>query len=325
MIALKGIKEVASIQPNGVWDSRDRENAMILGEPIDARGSFVDLVSLVSVTKTVEPTEYVYYHTARIPTDKAEVVTTDGIVTLRTNSLVAPTLFTFIQVASNEEQVLINYLAERKEDVMARINETIEDGLNTYEIQYVVSLLAAACASTGNQVTLGSGVSTFQYQHVIQMLQQVNKYGDQYVLLMGTTCYQDFLLWEWTDNKNQNIRAQFDKIGIKPYQIPAWEVDLDSVTKYQMTATKAYLVAIKSSAKTGGKPILFVRRKLGAIASMLGIQTENGDVPERLILRCPAPRKATSSSTLAISMIGYEDIVAASVNNYLVSEFTRTT
>lgn len=327
MIALNytKVKEVAADVEKyaGLIGERAKEVAQIIGEPLDARNSFVDVVNLVAETRTVAPTEYVYYHSARIPSDKCEVITADGIVTQRTNSLIAPTAFTFIDVSSNEEMVKITDLAKRKEDIMARVNETINDGLNSYEIQYVVALMAAGAASSGNTVTLGSGVSTFQFQHVVQMLQQVNKYGDAYVLLMGTTVYQDFLLWDWTDNKNQNIKAQFNALGIVAKQIPAWEVDVDSSTKYQMVATKAYLVATRVAGNK--KPVLFVRRQLGEIANLLGVVSVAGDVPERLVLQSmnPVSVGTNNARTLSVALVGFEEVVGACTNVYGVSEFTR--
>ena len=328
MVALKkvAVKEVAAAQAEkfGMMDNRQREIAQIIGEPIDARNYFVDVVSLVAETRTVAPTEYVYYHTARIPTDRVEVITADSVVTQRTNSLVAPTQFTFVDVASNEEIVKLTDLAKRKEDIMARVNESINDGLNTKEINYTVALLAAGASASSNTVTLGSGVTTFQYQHVIQMLQQVNKYGDSYVLLMGTTVYSDYLLWDWTDNKYQNIKAQFDRMGIRAMQIPAWAAtDEDSGSITQMTATKAYLVATRAAGNK--KPILFVRRQLGELAGLMGVESVAGDVPERLVLQSsnPVAVGASNARTLSVALVGYEEIVGACVNNYAVSEFTR--
>lgn len=327
MITLKTVpvKETASAQEKyaHVHGEKAREIAQIIGEPIDARNYFVDVVNAVSEVHTVEPEEYVYYHTARIPTDRFEVATNDSVVTQRSNSLIAPTAFTFMDVASNEELVKWTDLAKRKENIMARVNESINDGLNTKEINYVVSLLAAGATASSNLVTLGSGVTTFQFQHVIQMLQQVNKYGNAYVLLMGTTCWQDYLLWDWTDNKNQNIRAQFDNLGIKPLQISAFTAtDEDSGSIAQMTATKAYLVATAGNKK----PILFVRRKLGEIAGMLGVMSSQGDIPERLVVESAGVTGvgATNVRTLAVSLVGYEEIVAACVNSYQVSEFSRS-
>lgn len=327
MITLKYVntKELAAdaTYRSNLLGDRAKEIAQIIGEPIDARNAFTDVVNLVAEVRTAQPTDYVYYHTARIPSDKVEVITADGIVTQRTNSLIAPTQFTFIDVSSNEEMVKLTDLAKRKEDIMARVNESINDGLNSYEIQYVVALMAAAAASSTNQVTLGSGVATFQFQHVIQMLQQVNKYGDSYVLLMGTTVYQDFLLWDWTDDKNQNIRQQFNNLGIVAKQIPAWEVDVDGSTKYQMVATKAYLVATRVAGNK--KPLLFVRRQLGELAAMLGVVSVAGDVPERLVLQSMNPISVGTNNarTLSVALIGFEEVVAAATNIYGISEFSR--
>ena len=328
MIALKHsqVKEIAANAEKyaDILGSRAKEIAQVVGEPIDARNYFTDVVNMVSEVRTADPEEYVYYHTARIPTDRIEVVTADAVVTQRTNSLIAPTAFTFIDVASNEEIVKLTDLAKRKENIMARVNESINDGLNTKEINYVVSLLAAAATSSSQTVTLGSGVTTFQYQHVIQMLQQVNKYGDEYVLLMGTTCYQDYLLWNWTDNKNQDIFAAFRNIGIKPVQVQAWAAtDEDSGSITQMTATKAYLVATRT--KSAKKPILMVRRKLGDLAGLLGVTSVDGDVPERLVLQSmnPVGAGASNARTLSVALTGFEELVAACVNIYAVSEFTR--
>ena len=328
MIALtfSKIKEIAadSAEYSQLLGNRAKEIAQVFGEPIDARNYFVDLVKMVANVETVPPEEFAYYHTARIPTDTIEVVTADSIVTQNTNSLIAPTQLDFIDVASNEEIVKFTDLAKRKENIMARVNKSINDGLNTKEINYAVGLLAAAALASGNTVTLGTGVETFQFKHVIKMLQKVNKYGDAYKLMMGTTVYEDYLLWNWTDNKNQDIFEAFKRMNIEAVQIPGWvATDEDDGSISQMSATKAYLVATRSNLK----PLLFIRRQLGELSNLLGVVSEKGDVPERLIIQSLAPVAAGASNSrlLSVAMTGFEELVAAAVNNYMVCEFSRET
>ena len=87
-------------------------------------------------------------------------------------------------------------------------------------------------------------------------------------------------------------------------------------------ATKAYLVALDTEV---GKPILFVRKRLGDI-DLLGAAIKNlGDKAERWIFASPMPvtHVAGNARYLAVALTGIEEVVIAIVNPYALSSYTR--
>lgn len=303
----------------------DPELAMILGEPSDARKAYAPIVEAICDTAVALPTDYVYYHTSRLPTDRVTVITSTGAATQNVNSLVAPNAFTFIDLASNEEQVSWVDLAARKEDVIARLNKSIETGMNNYELYYVLQLLDSAATAVSQAVTLGSGETRFDFTHAVQMLQHVSKYGDQFVLLCGDTVYQDYLLWEFNDNKNVSLKAQLKEMGVEVMRVPTFSLTIDGGATNIMTATKAFMVAKQAGTTVNGKPLVMVRRDLGEITGLAGIQREDGSNPTRLIIKSMAPVATGSTNTrkLAAAFVGFEVLVAAAINPYAISSFTR--
>lgn len=303
------------------------EVSQILGEPRDARvnNGFDQIITMVSEVASAEPTDYVYYHVARIPVDKVVNITSTGYVVQENISLIAPTAFTFIDMASNEQYVKFVDLAKRKEDVLARVNQSIDFGLNSWELYYLLGLMATACASTGNQVTLDTAEVRFSFEHAVEMIQKVVDYGDNYVLLMGANVDADVKMWEFNDNKFMSTLAQLERLGVKRVRVPAFSVTVDGTPTAIIDPNKAYLVALNSNSAMAQKPCLFVRRKLGEIAELTGVLSADGKVPERLILTTgnPVPVGATNQRMLAVAVNGYEELVAAITNPYAICEFER--
>ena len=307
------------------------EVARTIGEPKDPRKPYPQLVSMLCDTDTADPEEYVYYFDAIQDTDKIYVITSNGAVTQENVSPDTPAALTFVDLATPEYYIKLTDYVSRKENVLARKNATINRALNSYETYKIVTLLAAAASSSGNQNTLGSGFTRFSFPHLIDMLEQVQDYGDNYKLVLGATCWKDLKLWNWNDNKYQSITEAFADLHIEDIKLSlagaASQVSIDAdnsggvVATDMLGATKAYLVAKDTEM---GSPLLFVRKKLDSLKQLGGFIFENGDQPERLVSVSPNPISVVSGSRyLAIGVTGYEQIACACVNQFSISEFTR--
>jgi len=299
------------------------EIARVIGEPRDPRKSYPDLVKLICEVDTADPDEYVYYYDVLEDTDKVYTITSGGSVTSSNVSPDTPTLFNFVDVASPEYYVKLTDLMKAKERVLARKKQTINRALNGYEINYLISLMATACNSSGNQVSLGSSETSFQIDHLVEMVDKVKDYGDGYVLLVSSTIEQDIILWNWTHDKNIDVFQTFDKLNVKIVRIPNTTVTIDNSSTSLITSTKAYLVATNSNAAVGKNPLLFVRKRLNDIELLGGVISEKGDKPERLVLVSPNPMNVGGTRYLAVGLTGYEEIVAAVTNPKAIVEFTR--
>jgi hypothetical protein len=297
------------------------EIAKIIGEPLDPRKPYTDLVETLCFTDTAEPNEYVYYHTYLNATNLVYTITSTSEVTSSAVSAQAPSAFTFVDVATPEYYVKITELASAKEATLARVLKTVNQSLNMRENQYLISLAAAGKQSTH---TLTSGQMRFSYNDLIEMLQDVIDYGDNYVLIVGSEMDQDIKLWNWNDNKYTDLIQAFNNLGIKKIRMGVGNLTVDTnEAARQLAANKGYLVALDTEM---GKPFVFVRKKLNDIDLLGAAMKQNGEKPQRLVFISPNPITASGGTSryLAVGITGFEEIVAACVNGYAVSQFTRS-
>jgi hypothetical protein len=297
------------------------ELAKILGEPKDPRKPYTMLQSTICEVGTAEPEDYVYSFDVLMDTDKIYTITSNGELTQENVTPDSPALLTFIDVASPEYYVKITDLAKKKEDVLARKTMTINRALNAYENRLIVSAIDGA-VQTANQFDLSSGKTTFTYANLVDMLDAVQDYGDKFVLIAGTAVAKDIVLWDWNDNKYQSLKAALADLNIEIIRVNQ-TVTIDGGSTPVIASTKAYLVATDTEV---GKPVLFVRKKLDSISMLGGVMSENGDVPERLIISSSNPVTVLSGSKryLAVGVTGYEEVVVSVVNPYAIAAFTRS-
>lgn len=298
------------------------EIARILGEPKNPAKPFPDLVTAVAQTDTADPDEYVYYYDVLVETDKVLTITGSGELTSEGVTPDTPTLFTFVDVASPEYYVKVTDLAGAKEATLKRKLATLNRALNAYENEYVIRLAQAAAITVSHQQGMEVGETAFTYKDLIDMMEDVVDYGDNYLLLLGSTIDKDMKLWDWNDNKYTSMIAAFGDLGIEKMRVVG-NVTTDGSSSAMLPATKAYLVARDTVV---GNPFLFVRKKLNDIDLLGGAIKQSGDRPERLVFVSPNPVAVTVTTArryLAVGLTGYEEIVAACINPYAISEYTR--
>jgi hypothetical protein len=298
--------------------------ARVIGEPLDPRKPYTDVVAAVAETAYADPNEYVYYFDVLNETDTAYTITSGGNVTSSNVSPDTVAAFTFIDVATPEYYVKITDLASSKEATLARKLKPIERTLNMYENKYIFDLASTATSTSSFQNTLTSGQMRFSYNDLIKMVQNVVDYGDNYVLFVGSELDQDIKLWDWNDNKNASMNAAFNDLGITKIRMGVGNLALDSATGVrQLLASYGFLVATSTEV---GKPFLFVRKRLNDIDLLGGAIKSSGEKPERLVFVSPNPIVASGGTTryLAVGVTGFEEIVCACINPYAVSRFIRS-
>jgi WD40 repeat protein len=296
------------------------ELARIIGEPKDPRRPYPLLVDALCEVDSADPEEYVYYFDVLQDTDKIFTITADGSVTTTNVTPDTPALLSFVDVATDEYYVKVIDLAKAKERVLGRKKITINRALNAEENYQVVTLLNAAAVAEGNLNDLRSGETSFNYQHLIDMIDQVIDYSENYVLTAGTQIDKDIKLWNWKDNKFQDLQIAFDNLGISVKRINQ-TVTRDNVSTPVLASTVAYLAGTTTEA---GKPFLFVRKRMNEIEKLNGIISESGDQAERLVFVSPNPVQVSSTRYLAVGITGYEEFAVATTNPKAISKFTRT-
>jgi hypothetical protein len=296
------------------------EIARIMGEPKDPLKPFSSLITSICEVDSADPEEYVYYFDALSDTNKVYTITSTGAVTQENVTPDTPTAFTFFDIASPEYYIKFTDLAKAKEAVLARKVATINKAMNAYENYKVISLIDAGI-QTANSHDLDSGVTTFQYKKLIDMLDGVKDYGDNFTLVAGTAIDKDIILWDWTDNKYTSLAAAFKDLNIDVVRVNQ-SVTIDGSPTSVLTSTLAYLVAKDTEM---GKPIVWVRKKLDSLKLLGGVISQNGDMPERLVFASPNPITLTGSARyLAIGVTGFEEAAAALVNPYAIAKFSRS-
>ncbi len=297
------------------------ELSRIIGEPRDPRRPYTDLVSAICETDSADPNEYVYYFDVLQDTNVIYTITSTGAVTQLNVTPDTPALLSFIDIATNEYYVKITDLANAKERVLGRKKATINRALNAEENYNVIQLLSAAAAAQGNLSDLRSGETSFNYRHMIDMIDQVIEYSENYVLVAGTEIDKDIKLWDWKDNKFQSLKQAFEDLGVSVQRVKQ-DVTRDGVATSVLASSVCYLVGTVT--EQPGKPLLFVRKRMNEIEKLGGIISESGDRAERLVFTSPNPVQVSSTRYLAVGMTGYEEFALATTNPYAIAKFTRT-
>ena len=308
------------------------EISRIIGQPLDPRKPYPQIVDECCETDTAEPEDYLYYFDVLVETEKVYVITANGAVTQENVTLDTPVQLSFVDLATPEYYIKLTDYASRKEDVLARKNRTINWALNSYESWRIIQLLDAAATTSSHTNTLESGYTRFNFAELISMIEAVQDYGDDYLLIAGAKIDKDMLLWDWNDDKNQSVIAAYKELGIKKIRMSldgaAQTFDYNTGTSGDVTETTnmlatntAYMLARSTNV---GKPLLFVRKKLDSLKVLGGILSADGDAPQRLVFTSPNPITVTGSARyLAIGVTGYEQIASAVVNPYAVKRFIR--
>ena len=295
------------------------ELARIIGEPRDPRRPYSDLVNALCETDSADPNEHVYEFDVLLETDYIYTTVASGLTQLAV-APDSPALISFVDIATQEYYVKLTDLANAKERTLARKKLTIDRSLNAEENWRIIQLLDAAAIARGNLNDLRSAETTFNYQHLIDMIDQVIDYSENYVLVAGTQIDKDIKLWDWKDNKFHSMVEAFKDLGINLVRVNQ-TLTRDGSSAGILASTVAYLAGTLTEV---GKPLLFVRKRMNEIERLAGVITESGDRPERLIFVSPNPVTVSTTRYLAVGMTGYEQIAATTHNSYAISKFTRT-
>ena len=295
------------------------EVAKIIGEPKDPRKPFSNLISAICEVDSATPEEYVYYFDALLETDKV-YISQASAVTQENVSPDTPAAMTFYDVTSPEYYVKFTDLISAKEAVLARKLATINRAMNAYENYKLITLLSAGVQS-GNNHDLDSGTTTFDYEKMIDMLDGIKDYGDNYTLVAGTAIDKDIILWDWTDNKYHSLKDAFADLNVDVQRVNQL-VTIDGTPTSVLASTVAYLVSKDSEM---GKPLIVVRKKLDSLKLLGGVISQDGTMPERLVFSSPNPITLTGVARyLAVGLTGFEEFASALTNPYAIAKFTRS-
>jgi len=293
------------------------EIAKLIGEPINYKLPVPFELRAIADTFVAEAGEHVWRYSGMEGT--ADVVlavnASTGEITNVQRSPLDDVELTFTGLNSKMEYVLIDaVLATPDTNILGRRKASITRGMDKREVQLIIAAILANTAGylpgvSCSEYTLASADDL--YDSIIGMKHAVEDYGDNYVLLVGTTVKEAIDTYDKdqaaTLNYNVTLTAKLRELGIEIVKVFGQVSSASNETETAiMTATSAILVA-KNSRISEGMPVKFVRRKINAgIAQLMGAEVDSA---QRALVVNPTPVNVTGVNTLAYGVYGYESVI----------------
>ena len=299
------------------------EVAKQIGEPIDTSLRVPVEITEVADVFSAEPGEKVWRYTAMDETgDYIYSVDSDGVISTVKRSPTGDAELTFAGLNSKLEYVLIDEILGETDNtsVLARRKASITRSMDKKEIKLIADALLAKTGAylpgvNPHEYTVSSGDDL--YDVIMGMKHLVEDYGDNFVLLVGSTVKEKLDTYD-KDNVGDfsyriGIMETLKGLGIKVVKM------FGQLQGSALFPAKKLILVAKNSTIAEGKPIKFVRRKISAdIAKLMGAEV---DKAQRALIVNPTPVQATpdvtggtQSNLLAYGVYGYESMIFTVTN-----------
>jgi len=297
------------------------EIAMQVGEPINAQLPVPVELSEIADTFVAEAGEKVWRYTAFDTTiDTCLAVDANGALTVVKRSPTGDAELTFTGLNSNLEYVLIDDILGETDNtsVLARRKASITRSMDKRELYTILTAIVSNTggALPGVSITEVEDSGTDLYDVIMSLKHAVEDYGDNFVLLCGTTVKEKLDTYDKDNvssfNYNVTLMQQLAQLGIKVMKVfGSVELTSGGGATAILNAKKMILVA-RNSRIAEGKPVKFVRRKINAdIAKLMGADVDNA---QRALIVNPTPVNNAGVNTLAYGVYGYESVIYTITN-----------
>ena len=300
------------------------EIAKTIGQPIDSNIPVPIELQEICDLETAEFGEDVYYFASYDDnTDTVYTAADSGEVTSNKKSPSGATALTFVGYQSDLAYVTIHELQDAKDQTaLARKKAAITRSMDKQDVR---KLLDTILAIASQEVELTSGQDL--YDGILAMVHKVIDFGDNFILLVGSTVWEAINTYDKENADNfyyrVGIKEMLAQNGIKLVKVTGSTITLDSTSPVPvLAATKAILVARDSKLNVGGKPCLFVRRKINpAVAQLLGIEPNEA---QRLITTIGGLQVINNhKNIMGFGVVGYECVIEA-ITNYKAISWSDT-
>ena len=298
------------------------EVSMQVGQPINAQLPVPVEISAIADTFTAEPGEKVWRYTAfDTALDTVLAVDANGAITLVKRTPTGDAELTFSGLNSKLEYVLIDDILGETDNttVLARRKASIIRSMDKKELYAIVTALLAKTGSylpgvDPHEYTVTSAKDL--YDIIIGMKQLVEDYGDNFVLLVGSTVKNKIDTYDkdnvGTFNYNITLMQRLRDAGIEVMKVFGRVELTDGGGETAIMDSKKLILVAKNSRIAEGKPIKFVRRKISAdIAKLMGADV---DTAQRALIVNPTPVINAGVNTLAYGIYGYESFIFTVTN-----------
>ncbi len=290
------------------------EIAKYIGEPINNNLPVPVEISEICDVHVVEPGEKTYYYASQDTDDDEiyQVNTSTGAITAVKRTPLGVTELSFTGLNSKKEYVLLDTVMDTPDQqVLGRKKSRITHALDKLEVR---NILAAITASDAVQtVTLDSGEDL--YDVIIQAKHLLEDYGDNLVLLAGTTVKEKIDTYDkdqaGTLNYSVTLLRQLQEWGIKVVKIFGTVKTTGDEAMTRLLAADRFIMVARNSKIADGKPCIFVRRKISPqIAQFMGASVDNA---QRALIVDKSPTNIDGTDTLGYGIVAYEKIIQAIV------------
>lgn len=289
----------------------------IIGQPIDPNVPVPPVLQEIFDYETAEPGEEVKIYTTE------DTNAGDTIISVGSNGAISnykvtpqtPAVIPFTSVQSRLERVQVDALLNSPDQsVVARRKAAITRALDKKVTKEALDLILAA----SSQEVSGSGLDL--YDLIMAMKHKIEDYGDNYVLLVGSSVSNAIDVYDKVNATNFHYRVglveMLEKKGIKVVKVIG-SFNLDDQNSLKVLADDKMILVAKDSTIAKGKPGVYVRRKISpAIAQMMGTEVDNTFRANTVI---PLPVNVDGTNTLCFGIHGFEQRVCALLNTRAVA------
>jgi hypothetical protein len=286
--------------------------AKVIGQPIDSSLPVPVVISEIADIETAEPGEDVYVWNAY--DDNVDTIYTagnDGELVSVKKGAVAATLLTFAGLQTDLAYVTVNEVLNAKDQTaVARKKAAITRGMDKEEVVRLINVILGIAS----QEIEGAGKDL--YDIVMDMYHLVEDYGDDFILLVGSTVSEKIDTYDKDNVANFHYRIGLKEtlanLGIKKVKVVG-KVKLDGGAYSPVLAAKSGILVARNSQLKVGKPCLHVRRKINPdIAANMGANPEEA---YRFVSVAQTPTVINNSKNiLGYGVFGFESIVEAVTN-----------
>jgi hypothetical protein len=309
---------------NKMEDYRDvaLEISKLIGEPINVQLPVPVELQAIADTFTAEPGEHVWrYQNLDETADVVLQVDGNGLITVKKRTPLNDIELTFTGINSKLDYVLVEDVLNKVDtNALARRKEAISRAMDKKELKVILDAILTPSntyyphnevANAG--ITVASGDDL--YDVIMKMKHAVEDYGDNYVLLVGSTVKEKIDTYDkdnvTTFNYNITLIQRLRDLQIDVMKIFGKVALVTGETESSLLDAKKMVLVARNSRIAEGKPIKFVRRKISPeIARLMGADVDSA---QRALIVNPVPVQ-DSGNRLAFGVYGYESNVMCITN-----------
>jgi len=294
------------------------EIAKLIGDPIDPNLPAPVELQKVANLEVAEPGEHVYvYDGEDQDVDEVYQINANGTVNTVQATLLGDVELNFTGYNTPLKYIRVDQILNSPDQgKLGRIKGSLTRSFDKLEVNALIRGIMNAIAVEEVVGQTGEDI----YDVLAKTIAKIENYGDQYVLLAGSKVVQTIDLFSkvkaGTFNYKVSVKDYLKSKGVEVVKVFG-QVKTDAGVVELMEDDKAILVA-KNSRIANGKPIVFVRRKFGNIASDMGADLDAQK--QRAIVFTQAPMQTTNTNTMAYGLFGVEQVVLAILNPRVIKK-----